>query len=151
MLALRYVHQILQPHVVAVAPMQPWLNKSHASTRVTNCLRTVTTVPWPVDPQIDSNRAYRGSFGMDLGSVFSLKRVQYEENSESEDEICDLYWTLILSNSTSIMRENSINSREIRESRRLFSSSEEEHEEKKKKKNIEISIDATVSQNSRRR
>ncbi|GFX52518.1 transposable element Tcb2 transposase [Trichonephila clavipes] len=72
MTAQRYVHNVLQPHVsplkqrLAGAIFQQANTRPHPARVSQDCLRTVTTLPWPAPiPRFVSNRAYLGSFEME--------------------------------------------------------------------------------------
>ncbi|GFS84990.1 transposable element Tcb1 transposase [Trichonephila clavipes] len=64
----RYVHNILQPHVL---PLMQWFPEAifqqvnvrpHTARMSQDCLHTITTLPWPArSPGFVPNRAYLGS------------------------------------------------------------------------------------------
>ncbi|GFX20181.1 transposable element Tcb2 transposase [Trichonephila clavipes] len=77
----RYVHDILQPHVLSFMQRLPGANfqqdnaQSHTARVSKDGLRTVTTLPWSADPQFVSNRAYLGLFGTESLASHEFERV----------------------------------------------------------------------------
>ncbi|PRD21351.1 UNVERIFIED_CONTAM: hypothetical protein NCL1_51966 [Trichonephila clavipes] len=68
MTAERYVHAILQPHVLPLMqwlPQEPFFNKTMLGITRQGCHKTVSTLLLPLvglPPEFVSNRAYLGSF-----------------------------------------------------------------------------------------
>ncbi|GFX28335.1 transposable element Tcb1 transposase [Trichonephila clavipes] len=102
MTAQRYVHDILQPHVL---PLIQWLpgaifqqdNAQPHTARVSqDCIRTVTTLPWLARfPNLSLSEHIWDHFGRWLGHPTSLKeleaRLQQIWNEMSQDIIQNLY------------------------------------------------------------
>ncbi|GFT70120.1 uncharacterized protein TNCV_2785421 [Trichonephila clavipes] len=69
MIAQRYVHDILQPHVLPLmqrlseATFQQDNARPHMTRVSQDYIRTVTTLPWLARSPYFSNQAYPGSFG----------------------------------------------------------------------------------------
>ncbi|GFU42991.1 transposable element Tcb1 transposase [Trichonephila clavipes] len=96
MTAQRYVHDILQPHVL---PFMQWLLGTifqqdnawpHTARVLLDCLRTVTTLPWPVrSPNLSPMEHIWDHSGLRVGHPTSLKeleaRLQKIWNEMSQD------------------------------------------------------------------
>ncbi|KFM76628.1 Transposable element Tcb2 transposase, partial [Stegodyphus mimosarum] len=102
MTAQRYVHEFLQPHVL---PLMQWLPgaifqqdnaRPHTARVSQDCLRTVTTLPWPArSPDLSPVEHIRDHFGRRVGHPTSLNeleaRLQQICNEMSQDIIQNLY------------------------------------------------------------
>ncbi|GFY12509.1 uncharacterized protein TNCV_1799311 [Trichonephila clavipes] len=69
MTAQRYVHDILQPHVLPLMQRLPGAffqqdnSLPHTARMSQDCLLIVNTLPWPPDPQVFLQSSISGSFG----------------------------------------------------------------------------------------
>ncbi|GFV40177.1 transposable element Tcb2 transposase [Trichonephila clavipes] len=102
MTAQQYVHDILQPHVL---PLMQWLpgtifQQDNARTHMVrvsqNCLRTVTTIPWPArSPDLFPIEHIWDHLGRRVGHPTSLneleERLQQIWNEMSQDIIQNLH------------------------------------------------------------
>ncbi|GFV07171.1 transposable element Tcb1 transposase [Trichonephila clavipes] len=96
MTAQRYVHDILQPHVLPLMQRLPSANlqqdnaRPHTARVSQNCLRTVTSLPWPTrSPDLSPIELIWDHLGWRVGHPTSLNeqetRLQQIWNEMSQD------------------------------------------------------------------
>ncbi|GFX82681.1 transposable element Tcb2 transposase [Trichonephila clavipes] len=108
MTAQRYVHDILQPHVLPLMQRLPgaifqhdnaW---PHTARMSQDCLRTVTTLPWPARPlRFFSNRAYLGSFGTASCASHEFERTRDKVTANMERNVSRHHTELVCLNARS--------------------------------------------------
>ncbi|GFW90087.1 transposable element Tcb2 transposase [Trichonephila clavipes] len=83
MTAQRYVHDILQPHVLPlmqrlpVAIFQQYNARPHTAKVSQGCLRTVTTLPWPArSPDLSPIEHIRDHLRLRVGHPKSLNELE---------------------------------------------------------------------------
>lgn len=102
MTAQRYVHEILQPHVLPLMQRLPGAifqqdnARPHTARVSQDCLRTVTTLPWPArSPDLSPIEHIWDHLGRRVGHPTSLNeleaRLQQIWNEMSQDIIQNLY------------------------------------------------------------
>ncbi|GFX08864.1 uncharacterized protein TNCV_761521 [Trichonephila clavipes] len=107
MTAQRYVHDILQTHVL---PLMQWLPRAifqqdnarpHTARVSQDCLRNVTTyclsLTCPI-PRFVSNRAYLGSFGMEIWSLLKFERTRGKVTENMEQNVSRHHTELVCLN-----------------------------------------------------
>ncbi|GFY09660.1 uncharacterized protein TNCV_381551 [Trichonephila clavipes] len=112
MTAQRYVHDMLQPHVLPI--IQRLLgaiflqdNYRPHTTRVSqDWLRTVTTIPWP--SRYLSNRAYLGSFGTVIWAFHEFEQTRGKVTANMERNVSRHHTELVKQDISSSWRQASV-------------------------------------------
>ncbi|GFV61739.1 transposable element Tcb1 transposase [Trichonephila clavipes] len=102
MIAQRYIHDILQPHALSLMQRLPRTiiqqdnARHHTASVLQDCIRTVTTLPWPVQsPGLSPIEHIWDHLGRRVGHPTSLNeleaRLQQIWNEMSQDIIQNFY------------------------------------------------------------